>query len=187
MSRVAQQAGGELIPFDTALAIRSGLPDDAIIRFRAPHGFLSNMAACRVDYDGIEYASVEHAFAAATSLELAYREKIQRSANPVAAKRMAKSAKVRPGWNEMQVGVMLALLRQKFAKYKFRNLLLSTGDALLVEGNAHGDSYWGMSFDGKGRLRGENWLGRLLMTVRKEERNTSELMLTAVSESLSIL
>ncbi|MDR3707164.1 MAG: NADAR family protein [Capsulimonadaceae bacterium] len=175
MSRVAQQAGGELITFDAALAIRSGLPNDAIIRFRAPYGFLSNMAACSVEYDGIEYASVEHAFASATSLDSAYREKICRSLNPVAAKRMAKSANVRPGWNEMQVDVMLALLRQKFDRDKFRNLLLSTGDVLLVEGNAHGDSFWGMSIDNDGHLRGENRLGQLLMTVRKEVRTRREI------------
>ena len=53
-------------------------------------------------------------------------------------------------------------LRAKFADEQLRALLLSTGDARLVENNKH-DSYWGIG-DG----HGANHLGRLLMKLRAE-------------------
>ena len=41
--------------------------------------------------------------------------------------------------------------------------LINTGDAILIEGNTWGDTYWGVC-DGVG----ENRLGKLLMEVREE-------------------
>lgn len=59
---------------------------------------------------------------------------------------------------------MLNLLRYKFSQHMdLREALLATGDAVLVEGN-----WWGDTFFGVCRGEGENWLGRMLMQVREE-------------------
>jgi predicted NAD-dependent protein-ADP-ribosyltransferase YbiA (DUF1768 family) len=56
---------------------------------------------------------------------------------------------------------MRQVLVRKFSHPELRAALLSTGDALLVEGNHWGDIFWGVC-----RGEGENWLGRLLMALR---------------------
>jgi predicted NAD-dependent protein-ADP-ribosyltransferase YbiA (DUF1768 family) len=54
----------------------------------------------------------------------------------------------------------------KFYVYKnLGDMLLSTGDELLIEGNTWGDTYWGV--DLKTGI-GENKLGKILMKVREE-------------------
>jgi hypothetical protein len=64
--------------------------------------------------------------------------------------------------------VMREALRAKFAQYPaLRELLLTTGDAELIESTAN-DRYWGDGGDGTGRNR----LGVLLMELRTELRNT---------------
>ncbi len=144
---------------------------DAIIRFRKLYGYLSNMAACQVEFDGAIYNSVEHAYQAASTLNLESRAKIQRSGNPVWAKRMGKGVKKREDWAEVKVDVMLGLLRLKFSQVKFRQKLLATGDHFILEGNEHGDNFWGMCRNADGVFKGRNQLGRLLMQVREEVRS----------------
>ena len=64
---------------------------------------------------------------------------------------------------------MLDLLRQKFRNPKLRELLLGTGEAVLVEGNLHHDNYWGNRKCKKcAEIPGNNQLGKLLMQVRTE-------------------
>ena len=58
---------------------------------------------------------------------------------------------------------MEMLLRQKFADPALREQLLNTKDSMLIEGNNHGDTFWGVC---KGE--GQNQLGRLLMKIRQE-------------------
>jgi len=61
---------------------------------------------------------------------------------------------------------MRDVLRAKFTQHEdLRALLLSTGDAKLVEHTAN-DSYWADGGDGSGR----NMLGQLLMQLREELR-----------------
>jgi predicted NAD-dependent protein-ADP-ribosyltransferase YbiA (DUF1768 family) len=64
---------------------------------------------------------------------------------------------------------MLDLLRSKFSRHKIRDLLLSSGDDEIIEGNNHGDKFWGVT---KGE--GKNMLGKLLMQVREEVRKETE-------------
>lgn len=52
----------------------------------------------------------------------------------------------------------------KFTQHKdLKNILLSTGDATLIE-HTNRDSYWGDGGDGSG----QNWLGKTLMIVREQ-------------------
>ena len=51
-----------------------------------------------------------------------------------------------------------------------RDALISTGDAVLEEGNSWGDFYWG-----KVNGSGENQLGRILMDIRQKLKWSLEM------------
>jgi predicted NAD-dependent protein-ADP-ribosyltransferase YbiA (DUF1768 family) len=56
------------------------------------------------------------------------------------------------------------MVRLKFSTHQeLRERLLATGEAELIEGNTWNDTFWGVC---KGE--GQNWLGKILMEVRKE-------------------
>lgn len=85
----------------------------------------------------------------------------------LAAKRLAylhieNGAAQLEGWQLARIGVMARALSAKFdANYGIARALISTGDALLVEGNDWGDAFWGVNENGFGS--GKNTLGILLM------------------------
>jgi len=135
-----------------------------IDRFEGDYAFLSNFALIQggVLFEGARYPSVEHAFAAAKTLDPAGRELIRALPSAGAAKRAGRTVSLRPDWYEARLGVMEDLLRQKFAVEPFRAALAATGSATLIEGNNWGDRFWGV--DGSG----ENHLGKLLMELRAE-------------------
>jgi ribA/ribD-fused uncharacterized protein len=131
--------------------------------FSAEFRFLSNFFPCKVKFDGVTYASVEHAYQASKTLDDQERDQIKR-ASVRDAKRLGRKVKLRSDFDHQKLNIMEDLLRQKFAKdSEFAELLLLTGDEKLVEGNTWGDVFWGVC-DGKG----ENHLGSLLMKIRDE-------------------
>lgn len=131
--------------------------------------FLSNFHPAEVVYDGELYPTVEHAYQAAKTEDPRQRRLIAASATPEDAKRRGGMVTLRPGWDKIKPDIMGELLRFKFSDPQLAGLLLETGDALLVEENWWGDTYWGM-VDG----RGSNVLGNLLMEIREELRNELE-------------
>ena len=75
---------------------------------------------------------------------------------------------MRTDWEQIKVGVMKDLVLQKFTKHKeLKEKLLATGDAYLEETNTWNDIFWGVC---KGK--GQNHLGKILMEVRKEIKNS---------------
>jgi len=137
--------------------------------FSGPWGFLSNFAPCEVLLDGIAYPSVEHAYQAAKTLDFEKREKFLFSGITAGmAKRMGKGLKLRPDWEEVKIGIMRDLLMQKFSPSILRRKLLSSFQAVLVEGNHWHDNYWGnCTCELCYGTEGENMLGKLLMEVRR--------------------
>jgi ribA/ribD-fused uncharacterized protein len=148
-----------------------------IDRFVGDYAFLSNFAVCPVGYgdsgeEPVTYRSVEHAFQAAKTTNAAQRARLAQIGSPLTAKQFGSRVEMRPGWSEMRTGVMGELLRQKFAIEPFRSLLLATGDAEIVEGNAWHDQLWGdCTCPEHAATPGENLLGRLIMDVRRELRS----------------
>ena len=140
---------------------------DQIDRFRGAHQFLSNFYESPIEFEGMEYRTVEHAFQAAKTLDTAERSKIAAAASPTAAKRAGRRVTLRDGWDDQREDIMYLLLRRKFSQPDLAAALLATGEADLIEGNDWGDRYWGVS---KGS--GQNRLGRLLMRIRDELRAT---------------
>ena len=83
--------------------------------FTGPYFFLSNFAESPVDFEGAVYPTVEHAFAAAKTLDPAERELTRLAARPGDAKRLGRQVVLRPGWDDLRVEVMRRLLARKFA------------------------------------------------------------------------
>ncbi|MBR2742423.1 MAG: NADAR family protein [Clostridia bacterium] len=140
----------------------------AIKSFRGKNAFLSNFYPCLVEYEGMIFPSVEHAFQAAKTLDMQKRITFQVCPTPKEAKACGRKLKLRPDWEEIKIDVMRTLVRDKFTRNRsfqtdLTKLLLDTDDAYLEEGNNHGDRFWG-TVKGEGR----NELGKILMEVRDE-------------------
>lgn len=133
--------------------------------FRGEYAFLSNFYPCFVTYEGIRYPSVEHAFQAAKTLDENERKRFAVMQTASDAKYFGKRVNLREDWEYVKDEVMLECLRSKFNNKQLKEKLLSTQSKMLVEGNNHGDRYWGQ-VNGEGK----NKLGELLMKVRSELR-----------------
>lgn len=133
-----------------------------IASFRGEHAFLSNFYPVEVQFDGVVYPTVEHAFQAAKTVDADERDQICQQMKPLDAKRLGQDVKLRDDWETKKIAVMEDLVLQKFQRPVLRARLLATGDAALVEGNTWGDTFWGVS-EGKGA----NHLGRILMRIRE--------------------
>lgn len=143
-----------------------------INRFSGGYRFLSNFWLAEVELDGERYKSVEHAYQAAKAITAIDRRYIAAAETPGLAKRRGREVALRDDWNQIKIEVMVALLRQKFARPFLGPMLLSTRDARLVEGNNWHDTFCG-ECDGTCRHGGhepygDNHLGQLLMQIRAE-------------------
>lgn len=142
------------------------MPIREIGEFTKEWFFLSNFFPAAFDAYGRTWPTTEHFFQAMKSVDETFRDKMAKAATPGASKRMGRTAALRPDWNEVRDEVMLVAVRHKFRLVQgLDRMLLSTGGALLVEGNRHGDATWGFDLD---RGYGENRLGLILMRVRDE-------------------
>jgi ribA/ribD-fused uncharacterized protein len=140
----------------------------AIKEFIGEYRFLSNFYLAEVILDGEIYRSVEHAYVAAKTLDLEKRKEIANIIEPKNAKRLGRKLKLRENWPIIKTTIMETLVRRKFEQEPLRSMLLSTGDEELIEGNWWGDRFWGVC-----NGVGENKLGKILMKIREELRNST--------------
>lgn len=132
------------------------------------YGAFSNFSRHAIFLDGKRWPTSEHYFQAQKFLDPSLQETIRMTKRPMEAANLGRSRKnpLRRDWDSVKDNVMRRALRAKFTQHEeLRALLLSTGDALLVEHTAN-DSYWGDGGDGSGKNR----LGQLLMELRKQLR-----------------
>lgn len=116
------------------------------------------------------YATVEHAYQAAKFTQPDIREMFARpTLTPGQAKRLGRKHKIRDDWEEIKIGAMTDLVRQKFLDPALKELLLMTGNTLIIEGNKWHDNFWGdCSCDAcEGKL-GANHLGTIIMEIRNQ-------------------
>jgi ribA/ribD-fused uncharacterized protein len=132
--------------------------------------FLSNFCSAPIEYEGISYDSVEHAYQAAKTLNKDLRQALFSSdstASAGQAKKFGRCLKLRDDWEQVRLEIMYQLVKTKFAvtgrRQEFHDKLVATGDRELIEGNTWGDTFWGVC-----NGRGENHLGKILMRVRDE-------------------
>lgn len=147
-----------------------------IDQFRGEYADFSNFPLRPVIYQGLVYPSKEHAFAAAKTVDPAQRAGIARATSAAAAKTLGRKVTLRPDWDaEVRYEAMLEILANDFGLWRNpptqHDLLLSTGDALLIEGNTWHDEHWGRCQCAKHAANpGLNHLGRELMALRARLR-----------------
>ena len=148
-------------------------PRRVIDSFSGEFAFLSNFyfAAIRTRPTrscpkGIEYPTSEHAYQAAKTRDIRKRRALARLPRPNEAKKAGREMVLRDDWDEVKVRIMTSIVRAKFRQHpELADKLLATGNALLVEGNWWHDTFWGVC----GGV-GHNYLGKILMMVRRELR-----------------
>lgn len=139
-----------------------GAIEPPILQFQGETRWLSNFALCNVWLDGVLYPSTENAYQAAKTQS--YEERFYFiDCTPAQAKKQGRSITMRPTWDDIKIGVMEDLTRQKFKQEPYKSQLLATGNCQLVEGNKWGDTFWGVC-----NGVGQNNLGKIIMKVRGE-------------------
>jgi len=142
-----------------------------IREFRGAYRFLSNFWPAYVEYEGVVYPSVEHAYVAAKTTDKVLRQKIADAHTPGQAKRLGKRIRLRRGWNNIKLSIMRDLVKQKFKDQHLLTKLRATAPATLIEGNHWHDNFWGQcvcDHCSSSPNLGQNHLGRILMEIRDD-------------------
>ena len=153
---------------DAVVEDRVPQPVNAFYSTREAYGAFSNFAPHPIELDSLRWPTVEHYFQAQKFAETPHIEAIRQAPSPMVAARMGRSRArpLRSDWDQVKDEIMLRAVRAKFAQHAdLAALLLSTGDALIVE-RSRRDHYWGDGGDGTGA----NKLGQILMQLRAELR-----------------
>lgn len=123
---------------------------------------LSNFYYAPRDIGGLVYDTAEHWFHANKAISEQDHERIRITRSPRDAKRLGRDIVCRADWEAVKLNVMRQGLFHKFVPGgPEAHKLLATGNAMLVEGNSWGDTFWGQVGG-----NGHNWLGWLLMAQR---------------------
>lgn len=136
------------------------------------YGAFSNFARYPIVVDNKRWSTSEHYFQAQKFESSRDQEDVRAARTPSEAARRGRDRKrkLRRDWESVKVSVMRTAVEAKFRQHDdLRQLLLTTGDAVLVEHTGR-DAYWGDGGDG----RGKNMLGRVLMDVREALRIEAE-------------
>jgi len=135
-------------------------------KLKKPFGEFSNFYPVTLIIDSKQYKSVEHYYQSKKFEGTIWEEHIrnQDRAFEAACEGRRKELPLRGDWEEVKLLVMKRALVAKFKNIeRFKNLLLSTGTAELIEYSKK-DYFWGRNEDGAGY----NMLGKLLMEMREE-------------------
>lgn len=138
------------------------MENNIISYFKNENYFMSNFFEASISYEGKVYRNAEAAYQAQKDPARA-DEFIMLKGDD--AKTLGSKVTPRSDWEEAKVQVMYEVVKAKFTQN--RNLmqkLINTGNAELVYGNIHRDTFWGI-YGGKG----ENMLGKILMEIRDEQ------------------
>jgi ribA/ribD-fused uncharacterized protein len=131
-----------------------------------PYGEFSNFSPHPFDLKGKVWPTAEHYFQAQKFAGTEHEDLIRLAKSPMVAARMGRSRErpLRQDWETAKEDILREALLVKFTQHPaLRSLLLSTGDAELIE-HTKNDRYWG---DG-GNGNGKNRLGQLLMELREK-------------------
>lgn len=144
---------------------------ETIESFTGEYDFLSNFYPVPIEYEGITYPSVEHAFQAAKTDDLVEKLKILNAPSPGKAKRLGKKVRLRKNWEKEKVKIMITLLLIKFPpESPLTEKLRETRFKILIEKNTWGDVFWGVCGG-----RGLNKLGECLMLCRDIRRKVEDI------------
>lgn len=141
-----------------------------INQFKGEYRFLSNFWLAPVEFEGVVYPSVEHAYQAAKTISMEEREPFWKEFMRAGeAKLHGRTLTLRGDWDFIKIDTMRALVRSKFEVPHLKDLLLATDNQLLFEGNYWHDNFWGDCYCSRCQnIKGLNHLGKILMEIRGE-------------------
>ena len=154
---------------------------NSINRFDGKWEFLSNFYSVLIEYQGIKYPSVEHYYVAQKCKNdqmvngvyytpSDFKEMISKRSNPGYVKKIGQKMKVRSDWESKKLEFMNWGVREKFKNEELKELLSSTDNLMLIEGNFWHDNFYGQCSCIKCANKGQNHLGKILMKIRDELR-----------------
>lgn len=141
----------------------------AIKFYRIPDnfGFCSNFARTKIFIYGHWWETVEHAYQAMKTLNVADQDAIRKAKTPKEARELGQTVQLRPDFDKVKDTIMKECVLAKFVQHQDLMMrLFSSDDEELIE-DSPVDWYWGCGKDGTGK----NMLGKILMEVREELRN----------------
>lgn len=138
-----------------------------------PYGAFSNLHRREITFEDEVFATSEHAYQAGKARKPQVKKWLMDAPSPSLLAMAAHGLyywDVAPGWSKTKLDRMRAVLRAKFTQHDdLRELLLSTGDARLVESTTTDNAVnrlWG-EVNGEGK----NLLGVMLMELRTQLRD----------------
>jgi len=134
-----------------------------ILQFNDTYRWLNNFAAVEVEFEGLRFNSVEHAYQAAKSSDIDWRLYCANEVDPDNVRKSVKLISIRPDWEYVKVSIMEKLLIQKFDQAPYADLLMATDNTYIINGNIWEDTFWGVDM---GTGKGTNKLGHLIMKIR---------------------
>jgi ribA/ribD-fused uncharacterized protein len=146
-----------------------------------PYGCFSNFSPHSIKINGVYWRTVEHYYQAQKFVgtpDAVIIPVIHTVETPEEAAALGRccTRKMRLDWEQVKTKVMREAVLKKFLSHAdIREVLLTTGDQLLVE-NSPKDYFWGCGAD----HTGQNYLGKILMSVREEIRKLA--LLSVISE-----
>lgn len=132
-----------------------------------PYGEFSNFYKAEITINGKTFVTTEHYFQAMKHENTSFFETVRLAKTAGQAFKLARSKQYRTDWEKIKDDVMRTALKTKFTQHsKLKELLLSTGDKIIIE-HTKNDNYWADGGDGTGK----NMLGKLLMELRDQLKN----------------
>lgn len=135
-----------------------------------PYGCFSNFSLHEISLHGQEWLTVEHYYQAQKFVSTDERlvATIRAVPTPQEAAKLGRDPnhRIRADWEAVKIPIMREAVLTKFlAHTDIQAVLLATADQVIVE-DSPTDYYWGCGCD----RTGQNHLGKILMSVRKEIR-----------------
>lgn len=146
---------------------------NAIVDFEGKNDWLGNQFLFPIRWNAeLRFEAVEYGFVYFKTIHTQAREKVLACPDPYAAHAFGRSMVMRPDWNEIKFGIMYELVKRKFEQGPGIIMkLIRTGDVMLINGNTEHDNVWGdCRCDDCTHIPGENWLGKILMSLRAQFR-----------------
>ena len=135
--------------------------------FIAVSSYLRNDYPCDIEYQGLIFPSVEHAFQAAKTEDPDDHQEILDASSIREAKKIGRGFIIDVNdWEARKVSVMHRFIWQKFSENTILGKSLVNTYPTKIIMISEKDSFWGMNKN----MVGQNQLGEILMTVRDDLR-----------------
>lgn len=147
---------------------------EKIDNFNGDFGFLNNEYESEICYEGLMFRNAFNAFQAARTDNEFFRKQFTGDKSTREVLVLGQQISDPKDWESRRLKVMEIIIRDKFIRDKeLKQELLETGDRELVNSyntESPANLYWGSV-----KNKGNNYLGKILMNVRKDIRDGNDL------------